>query len=381
MSLKKCKTVVSEDLKRRKQILLGQLASYGDCLYATAVARQIKTDFPGSHLTWAIGSAYKSILYGNPHVDEVWEFPMAGPQDIDSAWYEFQREVVKRHQRGEFQRVFLTQVYPANMHNYVGNLRASLYLGYGKPIRVTTTPVLRLTSEEVERVRAFAKRYSLDERQHVVLFECSSGSGQSWITPKFAMDVAQRVIAENPGTLFVLSTAETTESSDHVVSASELSFRENAELSKYCSLLVGTSSGISWLCTSDWSKPLQMIQLLRADSFWFASHIYDRRMWGGDETAVLELYDYDGPTVVSCINSVLKLGFATARQSFHQEMKMAFKTYQRVQAGFFSQGQYRKMFQLFVNNVKANGLSWNFLKTNSVGLLQWVRKSMGKLFF
>ena len=29
------------------RILLGQLGSNGDCLYATIVARQIKKDFPG----------------------------------------------------------------------------------------------------------------------------------------------------------------------------------------------------------------------------------------------------------------------------------------------------------------------------------------------
>ena len=35
---------MSEATTRRKRILLGQLAARGDCLYATAIARQIKAD-------------------------------------------------------------------------------------------------------------------------------------------------------------------------------------------------------------------------------------------------------------------------------------------------------------------------------------------------
>ena len=54
-----------------KKIILVQLYSNGDCLYATAVARQIKQDFPGSHLTWAIASFCKSIIINNPFVDEI----------------------------------------------------------------------------------------------------------------------------------------------------------------------------------------------------------------------------------------------------------------------------------------------------------------------
>ena len=45
-----------------KKIILVQLYSNGDCLYATAVARQIKQDFPGSHLTWAIAHFVKVLF-------------------------------------------------------------------------------------------------------------------------------------------------------------------------------------------------------------------------------------------------------------------------------------------------------------------------------
>ena len=51
-----------------KKILLVQLYSNGDCLYATAVARQIKQDFPGCHLTWVIAGVYKNIIAQNPYL-------------------------------------------------------------------------------------------------------------------------------------------------------------------------------------------------------------------------------------------------------------------------------------------------------------------------
>ena len=42
--------------ERPKRVLLGHLGEKGDCLYASAVSRQIKADLPESHLTWAVGS-------------------------------------------------------------------------------------------------------------------------------------------------------------------------------------------------------------------------------------------------------------------------------------------------------------------------------------
>ena len=49
------------------------LVSLGDCLYVTAVARQIKQDYPGCHLTWAISSRCSQVIQNNPYVDEIWE--------------------------------------------------------------------------------------------------------------------------------------------------------------------------------------------------------------------------------------------------------------------------------------------------------------------
>ena len=65
-----------------KKILLVQLYSNGDCLYATAVARQIKQDFTNCYLTWAIASFCKNIIANNPYIDEVLEVASVAKNDI-----------------------------------------------------------------------------------------------------------------------------------------------------------------------------------------------------------------------------------------------------------------------------------------------------------
>ncbi len=81
-----------------RRILLGQLANWGDCLLATTVARQIKEDEPTAHLTWAIGSICRPLLWGNPHVDAVWEVPLASTSaaDVIAAWRHFTDEARAR---------------------------------------------------------------------------------------------------------------------------------------------------------------------------------------------------------------------------------------------------------------------------------------------
>ena len=138
------------------RILLGHLATFGDCLYATAVARQIKHDFPGCHLTWAIGSMSRPVIRENPFVDEVWEYPLRDRREIDSSWWSFVRDARRRVRRGEFSRIFFTQVAPGNYQNFDGTVRSSIFRGYAAPITVPVTPVLRLTADEVDHVQKAA---------------------------------------------------------------------------------------------------------------------------------------------------------------------------------------------------------------------------------
>ena len=91
-----------------KKIILVQLYSNGDCLYATTIAAQIKKDFPGCHLTWAIASFCKSIIDNNPHVDSILATDEVPKNDV-VAFRKFKIKVLEEKNRGKWDEVFITQ--------------------------------------------------------------------------------------------------------------------------------------------------------------------------------------------------------------------------------------------------------------------------------
>src|SRR4051812_43318777 len=105
-----------------KKILLVQLFSNGDCLYATAIARQIKSDYPGYHLTWAIAGFCKSIIANNPYVDAIMEVNHVAKNDV-VAFRKFKREVHERKIKGEFDLLFITHNMDTNQALYDGSIR------------------------------------------------------------------------------------------------------------------------------------------------------------------------------------------------------------------------------------------------------------------
>jgi hypothetical protein len=320
----KTKSKVRDNTKKEhKRILLGHLGRRGDCLYATTIARQIKEDFPECHLTWAISSMCRSVIEGNPYVDEIWELPLRTNEEIVGAWKLFEIAAMKKKSQGEFDEVYLTQVHPGNFQNYDGTSRSSIFRGYSKPITVPVQPVVRLSDKEVENVRRFADRHQLGDKGKVILFECASSSGQSFVTPDFAVKVAENVLKNITDVYFILSSDIPIQFADrHIIDGSVLSFKENAELTKYCCLLVGCSSGISWLATSDWAKPLPKIQLLSIDTAMYASMIYDAMYFKLPSDQILEMEDCTPALVASCIQIVFDNGFAAAKEKYHRDIPL-----------------------------------------------------------
>lgn len=340
----------------RKRILLGQLVAFGDCLYATAIARQIKHDYPGCHLTWAIGSMCRSILDGNPYVDDIWEVSIQRISDVKKIWTIFAREATERKKRGDFDEIFLTQLAPGNLHNYDGTIRSSIFNAYPKPVTVPVTPVLRLSPSEIEHVRRFADAHGLNGRSPAILFESSPKSGQSCITQDFALAVAQKLTACSPDVRIILSSNIPFQPPhDRIIDGSVLSLRENAELTKYCSLLVGGSSGVSWIATSDWALPLPMIQIIRPDAQWFASFVRDHEQWGLPTNRLLEMTDCDTDNLVSCITAVLTSGFDSARASYHQRLPVTFHSYQAILVHLLLRGRFLTAARLIRTNIKRHG--------------------------
>lgn len=312
----------------RKRVLLGHLGARGDCLYATAVARQIKQDFPDCHLTWAVGSMCRAIVEGNPYVDEIWEFPMAIHGEMIAAWEVFHRQAEARRQAGEFDEVYYTQIYPDNFRNFDGTVRASIFRGYPRPITVPVTPVVRLTDDEVRRVREFAQRHGLESGGPVLLFEYSAGSGQTFVDTAFARTAALEIVSRLPDARVILA-SHVPFAPEHprIIDGSPLGFKENAELTKYCTLLIGCSSGLSWLCTSDWAKPLPKIQLLKRETSVFASFVHDHERFGLPTDQIIEITDCPPRRLVDCVVTAVDQGFAAARETYHEPIRPDFRHY------------------------------------------------------
>src|SRR5258708_29917063 len=192
------------------RILLGQLISNGDCLYATAVARQIKHDFPGCHLTWAVSSLCRRIIEENPFVDEIWEISLANwaYELLPGNWSSFVDEALERYERGVYDFIFFTQIYPGNPHHFEGTVRPGIFLGYPGKITVPLQPSLFLRAEELERVNIFVQQNRLHEFEQVILFECSTTSGQTHITPEFALETAETTAKKWPGKHAVITSSQ-----------------------------------------------------------------------------------------------------------------------------------------------------------------------------
>ena len=303
------------------RILIGHLTSNGDILFSSAIARQIKEiDYPGSHLSWAVSNGCAKTLYLNPYIDKIWEVSIPNGSDVTIAWNKFCKEVIQKKEEGIFDIIYLVQLIDDNLLHYNKTIRLSVLSGYPKRITVPLEPVVRLSDSEIENVRLFSVAQKLERYEKVVLFECAPMSGQSLVTPKFALDVLEIVNKQISGVCFVLSSNIAIGSNaDNIINASELSFRENAELSKYCDLLIGCSSGITWLLTSDWAKPLPTIQLLNKNAVWFNSVVKDYEVRYKEASHVLEMYNFNIRTAAECIIKTLTDGFENTRKKHHQQ--------------------------------------------------------------
>jgi hypothetical protein len=191
---------------------------------------------------------------------------------------------------------------------------------YGRPITVGVTPVLRLTEQEKERAADFAKNNELSKYSRVVLFECAPGSKQSLVNTDLALRISQAMVENDQGVCFILSTPQKLETKNpQIIDASILTYRENAALTQYCTLLIGCSSGITWLATSEAAKKIPMIQILNKKSWIFAGVAYDLQVQGLDNSHVIEILHYSDKKLRHCLSLIFAGQYAQARALFHEK--------------------------------------------------------------
>jgi hypothetical protein len=311
------------------RILLGHLTSNGDCLYATAIARQIKQNFPDCHLTWAISSLCRNVLVNNPDVDEVWELPMADWSAMRSAWTLFEREAHDLADAGRFDHVFLTQISPARFANYDGTVRPSIFRNFGSPLTVPIDVTINLKPEERAAVDAWFAGTPAADASQVVLFECSSKSGQSFVTLPRALALADEITRTRRRTAVIVSTHESFESDNpRIVCGDTLSIRQVARLTDHVDLFVGCGSGLTVAATSEAAKPgLPNIQILRRATSVYASFRHDFTHFGKPTAHFMELTSEDPEHLAKALIAALSDDFASAQAKYDDPVPLDFEWY------------------------------------------------------
>ncbi len=307
-----------------KKILLVQLYSNGDCLYATAVARQIKADFPGCHLTWAVASFCKTIIDNNPYVDEIMEVSSV-IKDKVSTYRPFKKDILRRKAEGEWDEVFFTNIIDDNQAYYDGSIRSAILKSYGQPITVPIQPSLRLYESEIDNARQFAEKHQLSSYKNVILFEFAPLSKQIPITKEIAIEIAENIVLV-PGTAIILSSAiKIDHPTTAIIDGSALSFRETAALTHHCTMLLGCSSGITWISTSDAGKQLPMVQLINAKTKWVNAISRDFERFNFPTDQLIELIHFDKNEIIACAKESLA-DFKQAKLKYSKPLPLHFKT-------------------------------------------------------
>ena len=290
-------------------------------MYATAVARQIKYDFPTCKLTWAISDSCKNIIANNPYVDEILVTHDVAKNDV-VAFRKFKKKVFKEKQTGRWDEVFVTHNMDTNLALYDGTIRGMILRAYPSQIIVPLQPILKLSETEVKNVAIFADVHKLSTFKNVILWEYAPLSGQTELNIEMVIAAAKRITAL-PSTCIILSSANKFESAETIIDASSLSVRENAALTHYCTLLIGCSSGITWLSTSSAAKFLPMLQLLNPYAYFINTPSVDFKRYNIAHNGLIEMPSFNEDRIYNCVKEILINGFSAA-EKYNEAMPVQF---------------------------------------------------------
>lgn len=349
------------------KILLIQLHANGDCLYATAVARQIKQDFPGCYLSWLIATSCKNIIAGNPYVDEVLETNEVSKNDV-IAFRKLKKRITKEKNAGKWDEVFITQGMDDNLALYDGTIRGMIFRAYPTQITVPVQPIMVLSNTEKQQVKLFAEKNNFQFFKNKILWEYAPQSGQSVLNFDFVQKVAERIV-QIPGTCIILSSANSFSGTENIIDASSLTVRENAELTHYCTLLIGCSSGITWLSTSTAAKQLPMLQLLDPQAYFRNAPSVDFARYGIATNELIELMKFEEEKILQVVQTIIENGIADAKHKFNEQLPVQFNTTKKIVYNLLCYLQFKAIVKHYLITTSVYGMHLLFIKEFVLGFL------------
>ena len=332
------------------------LNNYGDILYATPIAKQIKEyDYPGSHLTWIVSQQCSDILKNNGFIDDL---DIIASNELNLVYNNRFELIEKAYKQklddGVYDKLFILQPKGKNFVNYKTCLRRLILDRYPIPIHVSLRPIVFLTQEEKNNVCRFVEYNNIESFNNKILFEFSGKSGQSSISLPEAIQIAEKIVEGNESTCVILSSDQKLDiKNEKIFNAQVLTFKENAQLINHCTLLVGCSSGITWLSTSGYCKPVPSIQFLKTNVPWLNSIKEDYRINNLDPQNILELYKFDNNLIFEVVNYFLQNGMNKARFKYDQEYKQeySFNNFYQITKNFIRQGYYKNFLSFLFKNL------------------------------
>jgi hypothetical protein len=342
-------------MDERKKILLIQLYSNGDCLYATTVAQQIKQDHPNCILQWMILRPLASILKNNPFVDELVLMDKINGETGNATFARAKAIAAQRMHDQLTDAFYFTQLLWDNLSNYDGCIRRSIYRGYDQQITVDKSPILVLDESEKNAVQSFVHKHNLTSYKHVILFETSPLSGQVLLTEEDIIHIATS-IASLPSTCIILSSYKSfAVQATHAIDGSVLSIRETVGLTHFCNLLIGCSSGITWGSLSTAGKQLPMVQLLTPNAYYYNPPSIDFAFAGIAQNALIELFRFTPDEIVETIKKIVDADFETAKNRFHQTATNKFAMHRGIVHHLLKRGKFALLKKFIRINLSTNG--------------------------
>lgn len=344
-------------------ILLVQLGSNGDCLFVTTIAKQIKEiDYPGCNLTWMIGSNCSHIIEHNHFIDDKIIIPI---KDINDLWFKrnninhiIQKETINCN----FDKIIITDFTKENAKFRFGTTRSTLFRCYNHRITISPEPQIFLNKKEIENVYNFCNKNLIIKGDNNILFECSPQSGQSKLSFEKAIKISELILSKKKDVKIILSSnIKFSHPDKNIIDASDLSIRENAELVNFCNLMIGCSSGLTWLATSNWATKIPMIQLI---SPYFKNGVIpasvktDFEYLGLPLNYIIELYDPKDDLISECILSVFQTGFNFTRKKYDEYNLKMFKNNRLLFESNIS--KFRKIHIILTNNISS--INYSFKK-------------------
>ncbi len=351
----------------KEKILLIQLFSNGDCLFATTIACQIKQDFPNCSLIWAISTKCKNVLINNPFVDEILEINIPNSKLNEHIFESLVHESLIKKNNKIYKEVIVSQLLGDNLAYYDSTVCSSIFRCFKYPITVDTKPIINLTNQEVKSARDFALIHQLNKFKNIVLFECAPQSNQIKLTNELIYEYCLNIIKQDSTCIILSAPNAYNFNNSHIIDGNTLSIRETIALSQFCTHFLGCSSGISWALTSNSAKELPMVQLLSTNAYYFNPLSLTFNKLNRSIDHLIELTKYDSEVIGEIFYSIFNNGFLKTRIKYNQKVSPQFKLYRGIIHKFIKQTKFSLIYKFIRLNLKENGFKLNMIKFMLLG--------------